>query len=333
MRLLLSLALVSMILGSNGETALLVVDVQDCFLDTNTNSGDPGSLSVTKASDIIPLINQIRTEKSCLFDTVVRSQDFHTEHHISFGPTHGLDPFAHLFGKGELPLTCVLPQSGMTSDGSCCPGYYITPNNYDCDKQLCPSVTFSESVISDSPACSICKNTPEECFETTQAMWTNHCLQTGDSMFPPSLYIEKSDLVVQKGTNKYVDAYSAFMDNTKKLKTELDDTLKDQGVTTIFVVGIATDYCVYYSTMDALDLGYEVIVVLDATKGIADETTNAAVEDMKAKGATIVMTSDVLAMECSMTEEETISDGFLISPTTNAIASFVILTFVTMIVL
>ena len=54
--------------------------------------------------------------------------------------------------------------------------------------------------------------------------------------------------------------------NGKKLKSFLDDTLKENGITTIYVVGIATDYCVYYSTIDALALGYEVFLVLDATR-------------------------------------------------------------------
>ena len=56
------------------------------------------------------------------------------------------------------------------------------------------------------------------CFDMTQAMWTDHCLQTGDSTFPPSLDKRANDFVVQKGGNVHVDAYSAFMDNTKALE-------------------------------------------------------------------------------------------------------------------
>lgn len=284
-----------------GGTALIIIDVQDCFMEAaGTLSGADGSLSVANTAEIIPLLNSIRAEKSCLFDTVIRSQDYHTEAHISFGPTHGLDPFAHLSGKGELLLTCVNPSSGLTEDASCCPTYHIEP--YDCDTFLCPSVADSPQELLDSvmssPACTICKETPDECFSTTQAMWTNHCKQDGDSNFPPTLYTEETDIVVQKGTNQYVDAYSAFMDNTRKLKTPLDTILAEKDITTIYIAGIATDYCVYYSTVDALGLGYDVNLILDATRGIAEETVASATADMIAKGATVVTTADVLAMDC-----------------------------------
>merc|ERR1711933_31396 len=67
---------------------------------------------------------------------------------------------------------------------------------------------------------------------------------------------------------------------------------------TLFVVGIATDYCVYYSVLDAIQLGYKVKVVLDGTRGIANATVDAAVDDMIEKGAEIITSDDVFAMEC-----------------------------------
>merc|ERR1712048_541622 len=76
-------------------------------------------------------------------------------------------------------------------------------------------------------------------------------------------------------------------------------------VKTLYVVGIATDYCVYYSVLDAIELGYKVKVVLDGTRGIANVTVDAAVNDMIEKGAEIITAADVLAMECpSETEGE-----------------------------
>lgn len=294
---------------AESKTALLIIDVQDCFMDANgTASGEDGSLAVADTHQIIPIINDLRTEKACLFDVVVRSQDFHTANHISFGPTHGLDPFAHLAGRGELPLTCVSPDSGETRDGSCCPTYHIEP--YDCETILCPT-TRSDAVMS-SPACAVCLESPMECYETTQAMWTDHCLQDGDSSFPPTLLIGPDDVVVQKGGNQHVDAYSAFMDNTRKLKTELDGVLKGLDVDKIYMVGIATDYCVYYSAVDALMLDYDVTVVLDATRGIASDTVDAALADMSSKGAKIVNSTDVFELACpaaSEPEADTESDG------------------------
>mmetsp|Transcript_22039 Transcript_22039/g.63194 ORF Transcript_22039/g.63194 Transcript_22039/m.63194 type:complete len:203 (-) Transcript_22039:116-724(-) len=167
---------------------------------------------------------------------------------------------------------------------------------------LCPNVDNmlerSLASVLSSPACTICKDAPEECFATSQAMWTNHCLQEGDSNFPPTLYTEDTDVVVQKGGNHHVDAYSAFMDHTKKLKTPLDSILKDNGISTIYMVGIATDYCVYFSAIDALSFGYDVKIVLDATRGIAQETIESAKADMISQGATIINSDDVLSMEC-----------------------------------
>lgn len=292
--------------AGESKTALLMVDVQNCFCEGNiTSSGEPGSLSVAETASLIPVLNSLREEKSCLFDSVVRSQDYHPANHISFGPTHGLEPFSHLFGKGELPLMCVSPSSGLLTDASCCPTYHVAPELLDCETQLCPA-TATDEVLS-APACSICKETPEECFETTQAMWTNHCLMEGDSDFPATLMTMDTDVIVQKGTGTFVDAYSAFADNTKRLKSELDGTLQDLGVKTLYVVGIATDYCVYYSVLDALELGYEVFVVEDGTRGIAPETIAAALVDMEEKGAKIITVADVLAMECPAEPEPSIS--------------------------
>jgi nicotinamidase-related amidase len=299
--------------GLDKKTALMIIDVQDCFMEASgTSSGQDGSLAVADTAEIVPIINGIRTEKSCLFDVVVRSQDYHTVNHISFGPTHGLVPFAHLSGKGELPVTCIDPDSGSTQDASCCPTYHISP--YDCNTTLCPDTEKSpvEALVEimDSPACTICKETPEECFETTQAMWTNHCLQEGDSTFARQLITEDSDIVLQKGLYQYVDSYSAFMDNTRRLKTPLDNIMQENNVGTIYIMGIATDYCVYYSALDALTLGYEVYLVVDASRGIARETADAALADMEAKGAMIINSTDVFATECPKEEEESTSGAF-----------------------
>ena len=292
-------ALQSTTAAEKSKAALLMVDVQNCFCEgTITSSGEPGSLSVEDTASLIPILNSLREEKSCLFDSVVRSQDFHPPDHISFGPTHGLEPFSHLFGKGELPLMCVSPKSGLMTDASCCPSYHVDPASIDCETQLCP-VTASDAVLR-SPACTICKETPEECFETTQAMWTNHCLVDGDSDFPATLVTMDTDVIVQKGTGTFVDAYSAFADNTKRLRSGLDDTLKGLGIETLYIVGIATDYCVYYSALDALELGYDVKVIEDATRGIAPDTIAAALADLKLKGAEIITVEDVKAMECSV---------------------------------
>lgn len=294
---------------SAGKTVLLVVDVQDCFLEANTTSGEPGSLSVP-ASHIIPLVNQIRAEKSCLFDEVIFSQDYHPANHISFASTHGLAPFAHLGGRGSLPLMCVTPMSGNTADAACCPAYHINPSAYNCSEVLCPPDNWNYAVnnsgiVTGNAACTTCAQNPESCFSTVQAMWTDHCLQSGDSTFPPTLDKRPEDTVVQKGMNQCVDAYSAFMDNTANLKTELEATLRAKDVDTLYVAGIATDVCVKWTVNDALGNlthSYTVNVITDATAGVLGNQVefNSAIAFMEAAGATLVTTADVLAMSCSV---------------------------------
>jgi nicotinamidase-related amidase len=112
-----------------------------------------------------------------------------------------------------------------------------------------------------------------------------------------------SDIVLQKGLYQCVDSYSAFMDSTKKLKTPLDNIMLENNVGTIYIMGIATDYCVYHSTLDALTLGYADYLVVDASRGIAQETADAALADMEAKGATIINST-----ECPKATEESTSE-------------------------
>lgn len=310
-------ALGALVAPSSAKTALLLVDVQDCFLDSScTSTGMEGSLSVP-ACDILPKIDAIQNEKGCLFDEVIRTQDFHPENHISFGSTHGLAPFSHLGGKGGLPLMCILAESGLTQDGACCPTYYLNkmdPTTFplNCDSQLCPSDgwdygTDNPDIITNNPACSVCLNQPDKCFETEQAMWTDHCLQDGDSTFPSELYPSETDIIVQKGSNMYVDAYSAFMDNTQTLKTNLDSILYEKDIDTLFIAGIATDVCVQWTVTDALgDMtsNYNVYVIKDATAPVLGDMDNfnEAMGTMAKAGAKIIDAEDVLGMPCPISK-------------------------------
>lgn len=303
-----SLMVFGMALGqSNARTALLVIDVQDCFLEAAcTSSGLDGSLRVP-ACHVIDKINSLREQKSCLFDEVIFTQDYHPNNHISYASTHGLAPFAHLSGKGGLDLKCISPESGLTEAGACCPAFHINPS-MDCSANLCPPTGWSyevnnSGIVTDNAACTACATDGSNCFDMEQAMWTDHCLQTGDSGFPSALDKRENDTVVQKGANQFVDAYSGFMDNTQTLKTALDDILKQKQVTTLFVVGIATDVCVQWTVTDALGFNtadYSVTVIKDATAAVQGDVANynAAIDTMAAAGATIATTDDVLSMQC-----------------------------------
>ena len=119
-----------------------------------------------------------------------------------------------------------------------------------------------------------------------QVLWPDHCIQTaGDSsmLVDNNLFFE----LVKKGQNPLFDSYSAFQDDGGA-KTELDSILQAKGVTHLVVYGIATDYCVYASVMDAVELGYSVTVVEDLIRGVAPETSAAVIEEMKAAGVEFV---------------------------------------------
>lgn len=292
--------------GATGA-AFLVIDTQNCFLEAQcTTSGKEGTLAVP-GCDIIPKINQIRAEKSCLFDEVVFSRDFHPKNHISWASTHGLEPFDHLGGLGGLPITCISPTSGLIDDAACCPEYYLNPD-MDCTTQLCPPPGWNYTVnnsefVANNPACSVCAETPHLCFNTTQAMWTDHCWKLGDSTFPVTLDKRPTDPVFKKGQNEFVDAYSAFMDNTKTLVTPLNSALQSAGIKTLYVAGIATDYCVEWTVLDALGNktgDYDVFVISDATQSVGGDEDNkeAGLKTMAEAGAKIVTTEDILAMQC-----------------------------------
>jgi nicotinamidase/pyrazinamidase len=119
----------------------------------------------------------------------------------------------------------------------------------------------------------------------TQVLWPAHCVQgtKGSELLVNPAIITK---VIRKGMNSKFDSYSGFMDDGGA-KTDLDKVLKDAGIKTLVVYGIATDYCVKATALDGLKEGYKVIVVQDLCRGVADETSKAALEEMKQKGAQI----------------------------------------------
>ena len=120
----------------------------------------------------------------------------------------------------------------------------------------------------------------------TQVLWPPHCVQNTANaavLLDNNLFVA----VVQKGKDKQYDSYSGFQDDGGA-KTEMDQILKKHGIQELIVYGIATDYCVKATAIDAADAGYKVTVVEGLSKGVAPETTTKALEEMKAKGITLV---------------------------------------------
>ncbi|MBB4229019.1 bifunctional nicotinamidase/pyrazinamidase [Rhizobium mongolense] len=131
-----------------------------------------------------------------------------------------------------------------------------------------------------------------------QMMWPDHCVKnTLDAELHPALKSEEIDLIQQKGENPLVDSYSAFRDNDQDASTGLSDFLEDQGVIELDVCGLATDYCVKFSALDALEMmpGIKVRFIEDASRGITPEGVAAAIVEMRARGIEIIDSQKALA--------------------------------------
>jgi nicotinamidase/pyrazinamidase len=104
---------------------------------------------------------------------------------------------------------------------------------------------------------------------TEQVLWPEHCVQgTHGADFHPALNTEEFSLILRKGTNPLVDSYSAFRENDKKTITGLDGYLRGLDIRDVYICGLATDYCVFYSALDAAGMGFRTYVIGDACRGV-----------------------------------------------------------------
>lgn len=195
----------------NKNQALIVVDVQNDFLET-------GSLPVPGGSKVIPVINKVMP----LFQTVVLTQDWHPAEHKSFASNH----------EGKKP-------------------YDVTTMPYG-----------------------------------QQVLWPVHCVQnTKGAEIAETLAVKGTEFNVRKGTNPEVDSYSAFFEADGKSKTILADWLREQGITEVFLCGLATDFCVSWSALDAVKEGFKTFIIEDACRGIdVGGSMEAAKHQWKDKG-------------------------------------------------
>lgn len=103
----------------------------------------------------------------------------------------------------------------------------------------------------------------------TQVLWPSHCVQgTTDAELHPDLNTSSAQLIIRKGFHQNIDSYSAFMEADRKTSTGLAGYLKERNIKTIYVTGIATDFCVAWTAIDAQTAGFETYVVVDACKAI-----------------------------------------------------------------
>lgn len=122
-----------------------------------------------------------------------------------------------------------------------------------------------------------------------QVLWPVHCVQaTEGADFHPGLATDPAHLVIRKGFRPQIDSYSAFFENDRRTTTGLDGYLKARGITGVTLVGLATDYCVAYSALDAVRLGYSVRVLLGACRAIdLDGSLATMTEQMRAAGVAL----------------------------------------------
>ena len=201
-------------------SALLVIDVQNCFLPG-------GSLAVKDGDQVVPVINRLAKG----FSNVVMTQDWHTPAHVSFASSHA----------GKKP------------------------------------------------------------FETTdlsygkQVLWPDHCVQgTDGASLSKDLSIPQAELIVRKGYHKDVDSYSAFTEADGKTTTGLAAWLKARKLQRLFIAGLATDFCVAWTALDARKAGFDAYVIEDACRGIDTQGSLAkAWADMPKAGVKRIQSGDI----------------------------------------
>jgi nicotinamidase/pyrazinamidase len=202
------------------NAALIVVDVQNCFVEG-------GTLPVKGGADVVPVINKL----AGAFQNVVVTQDWHTPGHASFATAY----------PGKKPFETTNLKYGM------------------------------------------------------QVLWPDHCVQgTDDAALHKDLKLPTAQLIIRKGYNPGVDSYSAFEEADHKTVTGLAGYLKARGIKTVYVTGLATDFCVAWTAMDARKAGFEAYVIEDATRAIdLNGSLAAAWKQMAAKGVKRVQSSDL----------------------------------------
>ena len=118
-----------------------------------------------------------------------------------------------------------------------------------------------------------------------QVLWPDHCIvETAGARFAAGLEGKNIEAIFRKGMETEIDSYSGFFDNGKKKATGLDAFLKGRGVSSIFVAGLAADYCVYFTALDGLELGFQSTIITDATRAINPDDFENKLQDFKSRG-------------------------------------------------
>lgn len=203
------------------DSVLIIVDVQNCFLDK-------GSLPVKNGEEIISVINRIAP----LFRNIVITQDWHPPGHISFASSH----------KGMQPFDSVKTPYG------------------------------------------------------NQVLWPDHCVQgTSDAEVSGALKISSAQLILRKGYHSDVDSYSAFREADLGTETGLAGYLKSRKIKSLFIAGLATDFCVAATAIDGSREGFNTYIIEDACRPIdVSGSVKRAMANMKSAGVKVTQSSDLI---------------------------------------
>ena len=127
-------------------------------------------------------------------------------------------------------------------------------------------------------------------------MWPDHCIQgTQDAALNKDLKLPSAQLIIRKGYHKDVDSYSAFLEADRKTTTGLSGYLKQRGIKTLYLTGLATDFCVAWTALDARQEGFETYVIEDACRAIdLNGSLAAAWKNMSDKGVKRIQSTDLM---------------------------------------
>ncbi len=207
-----------------------------------------------------------------------------------------------MLSKQKCALIVVDVQNGFT------PGGQLAVANAD---QIIPNINrladfFDHIVLTQDwhpeNHISFAKNHPgKQPFESIQldygpqVLWPEHCVQgTVDADFHPDLHLPSAQLIIRKGYHAEIDSYSAFMEADHRTSTGLAGYLQARGIDQVFIVGIATDFCVAWSAIDACKLGFDCYVIADATRAIdLDGSLQQAWQSMLAHGVKRIYLKDI----------------------------------------
>lgn len=130
-----------------------------------------------------------------------------------------------------------------------------------------------------------------------QVLWPKHCVQgTHDAEFHPDLDVPTAQLIIRKGFHADIDSYSAFMEADRKTPTGLKGYLTEHQIDTVYIVGIATDFCVAWTALDAAQMGFKTYVIEDACKAIdLDGSLQSAWQSMLEQGIERIQSTTILS--------------------------------------